>query len=154
MWHSIRTELMLPLPRETVFEFFSKADNLERITPPALGFKITTPLPIEMRQDTVIDYQIKLHGLPMKWRTLIPVWNPPFEFVDEQIKGPYKTWIHRHTFEAIDDSHTRMTDFVRYELPFTPFGDVAHPIIRLQVEEIFSYRNRIIPECLGVTVES
>jgi len=149
MWHSIRTELTLNLPRETVFGFFSKAENLERITPPELGFSILTPLPIEMRQDVVIDYRIKLHGLPMRWRTLIPVWNPPYEFVDEQIKGPYKTWIHRHTFEAIDAEHTKIIDYVRYELPFTPLGDLAFPVIRRQVEGIFAHRNRVIPNCLG-----
>ncbi|MEO0794519.1 MAG: SRPBCC family protein [Verrucomicrobiota bacterium] len=150
MWHSIRTELELPLPLEEVFAFFSKAENLERITPPELGFKITTPLPIEMAQDSVIDYQIRLHGIPMRWRTLIPVWNPPHEFVDEQIKGPYKTWIHRHSFTAIDDKNTLITDYVRYELPLTPLGDLAYPLIKRQIEGIFEYRNQVIPECLGV----
>lgn len=148
MWHSLRTELSLPLPREEVFEFFAHAGNLERITPDELGFEIVTPLPIEMRQDTVIDYRICLHGLTMRWRTLIPVWNPPYEFVDEQIKGPYKTWIHRHTFEEVSLKETKMIDYVRYELPFTPLGDLAYPLIRRQVEGIFAHRNRVIPKLL------
>jgi len=147
MWHSYRTELELPLPVEDVFKFFSKADNLERITPANLGFQILTPLPIQMRQDTVIDYRIKLSGIPMRWRSLIPVWNPPYEFVDEQVRGPYKTWIHRHSFKNLG-GRTRMTDYVRYELPFTPLGDLAYPFIRKRVAEIFEFRNKRIPELL------
>ncbi|MEM8549528.1 MAG: SRPBCC family protein [Verrucomicrobiota bacterium] len=147
MWHSIRTELELPLPIDQVFAFFSKAENLERITPASLGFKILTPLPIEMRQDAIIDYKISLQGIPMRWRTLIPVWQPPYEFVDEQIKGPYKTWIHRHSFENLG-GRTKMTDYVRYELPFTPLGDLAYPLIKKQVTEIFEHRNKKIPELL------
>ncbi|WP_309398357.1 SRPBCC family protein [Cerasicoccus maritimus] len=148
MWHSIRTELTLPLPRDELFEFFSQAENLEKITPNELGFRILTPLPIAMRQDVVIDYRIRLHGLPMRWRTLIPVWQPPVEFVDEQIKGPYKTWIHRHSFEELGPRETRMTDYVRYELPFTPLGDLAYPFIKRQVEGIFRHRNEVIPQLL------
>ena len=149
MWHSIRTQLDLDHSLEAVFDFFCRAENLERITPASLGFKILTPLPITMRQDVEIDYRISLHGIPMRWRTLIPVWNPPHEFVDEQIKGPYKTWIHRHTFEALEPNRTRMRDYVRYELPLTPLGDIAHPLIRRQVEGIFRHRNAVIPQLLA-----
>lgn len=148
MWHYIRTEVDLPLGIDDVFDFFSKADNLEKITPPSLGFKILTPLPIEMRQDTLIDYRIGLNGIPMKWRTLISVWNPPFEFVDEQLKGPYKTWIHRHSFTQLSEGRTRITDYVRYELPLTPLGDVVHPLIKRQLRGIFAYRNELIPSLL------
>lgn len=151
MWHELRSELTLPLPRDEVFAFFAKAENLQKITPDALGFAILTPLPIEMRQDVTIDYKIKLHGVPMRWRTLIPVWNPPHEFVDEQIKGPYKSWIHRHTFAELGPRETRMTDYVRYELPFTPLGDLAYPLIKRQVAGIFAHRNAVIPKLLGVT---
>jgi ligand-binding SRPBCC domain-containing protein len=148
MWHEIRTELDLDQPQSVVFEFFSRADNLEKITPAHLGFTILTPLPIVMRQDTVIDYRIRLSGLPLRWRTLIPVWQPPHEFVDEQLKGPYKTWIHRHSFEALGPDRTRMRDYVRYELPLTPLGDLAYPLIKRQVEGIFRYRNAQIPQLL------
>jgi ligand-binding SRPBCC domain-containing protein len=150
MWHELRAEIDLPHPIDEVFDFFSRAENLEAITPDSLGFEIRTPLPIEMRQDVVIDYRIRLGPFPMRWRTLIPVWNPPHEFVDEQIKGPYKTWIHRHSFESIEHGRaTRMRDYVRYELPFTPLGDLAHPLIGRQVRSIFAHRNRIIPRLLA-----
>lgn len=145
MWHHHESEIVICRPLEAVFDFFSRAENLERITPPELGFRILTPLPIEMKQDVEIDYQIRLNGIPMRWRTLIPVWQPPQEFVDEQIKGPYKTWIHRHSFEAIDSQRTRMRDLVRYELPLTPFGDILFPIIGGKVRSIFEHRNRVIP---------
>lgn len=148
MWHHLRTELELPQDVETVFDFFSRAENLEAITPRSLGFRILTPLPVEMRQDTVIDYRIRLFGLPLRWRTLIPVWNPPHEFVDEQIRGPYKTWIHRHSFQVLPSGGTRMIDLVRYELPFTPLGDLAYPLIGRQVRAIFAHRNRTIPNLL------
>lgn len=84
----------------------------------------------------------------MRWRTLIPVWDPPHEFVDEQIKGPYKTWIHRHTFEELGPRQTKIIDYVRYELPFTPLGDIAYPLIKRQIEGIFRHRNEVIPKLL------
>lgn len=147
MWHHIYSEVELPLERAQVFEFFSKAENLQKITPDSVGFEILTPLPIEMRQDAFIDYRIGLGPMPLKWRTLISVWNPPHEFADEQIKGPYRTWIHRHRFEEVDGG-TRIIDYVRFELPLTPLGDVAVPLIYRQLRGIFTHRNRAVPELL------
>jgi ligand-binding SRPBCC domain-containing protein len=149
MRHHLHAELELPLPQEEVFAFFAQAENLQRITPDSLGFEILTPLPIEMRAGTLIDYRLRLSGLPMRWRTRIPVWEPPHEFVDEQLKGPYKSWVHRHRFEALGADRTRILDDVTYELPFTPLGDLAYPLIKRQVEAIFRHRNAVIPTLLG-----
>lgn len=147
MWHHVYSVLELPLGRDAVFEFFSQAENLQKITPDSLGFEILTPLPIAMRQDTLIDYKIGLGPFPMKWRTLISVWQPPHEFVDEQIKGPYRTWIHRHRFEECDDG-TRIIDYVRFELPLTQLGDIVAPLIYRQLRGIFEHRNRAVPQLL------
>jgi ligand-binding SRPBCC domain-containing protein len=147
--HTLKRDLTIALPRADVFEFFSNASNLERITPPDLGFTITTPQPIEMREGAIIEYRIKLNGFPMNWKTLISKWDPPFEFVDEQLSGPYKQWIHRHTFAALDENTTLIEDEVRYRLPLEPFGDVAHFFIERQLKHIFDFRTKAVEKYFG-----
>ena len=137
----------LALPRERVFPFFAAADNLEQITPPELRFRIASPLPIEMREGTLIKYRLRLHGVPFEWLTRISVWNPPHEFVDEQLRGPYRQWIHRHTF-AEDLGRTKMEDVVDYALPLHPFGEIAAPLVAAQVRRIFDYRTSAIERLL------
>lgn len=141
-------ETFLPIPRREVFDFFATAENLERITPPELRFRILSPTPIEVDRGTLIDYRLRLFGLPFRWRTRITVWDPPHRFVDEQLSGPYRTWIHLHAFEEVEGG-TRMQDRVRYRLPLGPLGAVALPVVRAQVERIFAYRERAIRELLG-----
>jgi ligand-binding SRPBCC domain-containing protein len=142
--HTIRREIWLPHSREEVFRFFSAARNLEQITPPLLKFEVLTPEPIPMGEGTLIDYRLRVHGLPLRWRTKITRWNPPYQFADIQLKGPYKVWDHTHTFLE-ENGGTRMIDEVVYELPFGPLGDLVHALsVRRDVEEIFRYRNSII----------
>ena len=139
-------EIELPRPREEVFDFFSKAENLERITPPTVGFRMITKLPIEMGVGTLIDYTISLRGIPVKWRTEITVWDPPNEFEDIEVWGPYKQWIHRHTFEETGRGTTLMRDNVRYRLPLEPLGDIAKWFVARELEHIFDYRQKTIGE--------
>lgn len=146
--HTINATLTIERPIDEVFSFFSRAENLAVITPPELGFHIRTALPIVMQVGTLIDYKIKLHGLPMHWRTLISAWDPPNRFVDEQLKGPYAEWIHTHTFTAVGKG-TRIDDEVTYRLPFGPLGAVAHPLIRRQLSRIFSYRSDAVSAHFG-----
>jgi ligand-binding SRPBCC domain-containing protein len=147
MNHYLKTSMHLPLAIEEVFNFFGDAENLERITPPELGFKIITPRPIRIEQGSLLDYRLKLFVIPFKWRSLISCWEPPYKFVDEQLAGPYREWVHTHRFEAVEGG-TRITDEVRYKLPFWPFGEIATPLVRFQLDRIFRFRQKSIKKHL------
>ncbi len=146
--HILTRKLTLDLPRGEVFDFFADAGNLERITPTELNFKIISPQPIDIRKGALIDYQLKLRGLPLTWKTEISVWNPPFEFVDRALKSPYRQWIHRHTFTEIEKNKTLIEDEVRYRLPLEPFGDLAHFFVRKELNYIFDFRQKAVAEIL------
>jgi ligand-binding SRPBCC domain-containing protein len=146
--HILTRKLTLNLPIERVFDFFADAGNLERITPPELNFHITTPQPINIKKNTLIDYQLKLRGLPIKWQTIISEWNPPHVFVDEALKSPYKQWIHRHTFTEIEPGVTLIEDEVRYRLPLEPLGDLALWFVRRELNYIFDFRQKKVAEIL------
>jgi ligand-binding SRPBCC domain-containing protein len=138
-------EAIVPHDIETTFAFFADAHNLERITPPWLRFRILTPAPIVMREGTLIDYALRLRGIPIRWRTQISRWQPPFCFADRQLKGPYQLWEHTHTFEACAQG-TRMTDRVRYR---APLHRLVHGVfVRPEIERIFDYRARAFPAAL------
>ena len=145
--HILRASQPLPLSRQEVFDFFAAAANLERLTPPELQFHIITPLPITMQLGTLIEYRLRLFGVPFKWLTRISRWNPPHEFVDEQLRGPYRTWIHTHRFWS-EGSLTRMADEVHYQLPFFPLGETAYPLVRWQLGRIFAFRRQAIARLL------
>ncbi len=142
--HSLTVETIIHKPIEEVFDFFSKAENLNKLTPPELYFKIITPLPITMKVGTLIDYQLKLTGIPFKWKTKITKWDPPFVFEDTQLKGPYNTWIHEHRFESVGNG-TKMTDYLQYRSPGGFLEFIPHHLfVKAKVEEIFRYRNEIL----------
>lgn len=140
----------LDLPADQAFEFFAEARNLEQITPPWLGFQLTTPGTIEMRAGALIDYRLTLHAIPVRWRTRIDLWEPPVRFVDLQMRGPYALWEHTHTFERDGDDAVIIRDRVRYALPLGPLGRIAHAVVvRRDLERIFDYRQRVVAERLN-----
>jgi ligand-binding SRPBCC domain-containing protein len=151
---TLTTEQWLPRPIDEVFAFFSDAHNLDVLTPPWLHFRILTPRPIPLRLGTLIDYGLRWRGLPLSWRTEISAWEPPHHFVDRQIRGPYRQWVHEHTFEERDGG-TLMRDRVDYAVPgwlLEPL--IARWIVVRDVECIFAYRRKRMRELFGGAAES
>ncbi len=145
----LEREQLIPRPCHEVFEFFSRAENLELLTPSSLSFRIITPTPIEMRPGTLIDYAIRLHGVPLRWRTRIDRFEPDRCFVDIQLRGPYRYWRHLHEFTEVPGG-TRMRDVVHYEVPLGPVGDVArHLFVRRLLHHIFDYRRQAVERRFG-----
>ncbi|MCB0392366.1 MAG: TIGR01777 family oxidoreductase [Bdellovibrionales bacterium] len=132
--------------KENVFRFFSDAHNLEKITPPFLNFKIKNLSNSKIQEGALIDYELKLHGLPIKWQTKILNWNPPHQFIDDQLKGPYARWYHQHSFEELCGG-TLMEDKIYYKLPMAPLGQlIAGSFVLKDIKKIFSYRKKYLEE--------
>ena len=138
--HDLHSEVVVPVSVDAAFAFFADAWNLERITPPWLNFTIRTRRPLAMREGAVLDYRIRLHGVPIPWRTRIDVWEPGVRFVDRQLLGPYHWWRHEHRFEAVEGG-TRVIDHVEY-LP--RLGWLSRRWVRRDVERIFSHRREAL----------
>ena len=143
--HLFTTKQFVPSGRKDVFSFFSKAENLEVLTPTWLNFHIQKKSTPEIEKGTLIDYQLKIHGVPVKWRTEIREWNPDSSFVDFQLKGPYNKWHHLHTFEDVPGG-TLICDEVTFKIPGWIFGNLLLPLIRKDVGEIFKYRQTKIKD--------
>jgi ligand-binding SRPBCC domain-containing protein len=130
---------------DEVFEFFSNAENLEKLTPGFLGFKILSPTPIEMRAGTRIAYRLRLWGVTLRWLTVIEEWTPPRSFVDVQVRGPYQQWRHRHYFQPAPGGGTIMTDRVELRMPGGLVGVLAYYLlVRRALTNIFSFRAEVL----------
>ena len=144
-YHVLRREQRLPRPPDQVFPFFADAHNLEAITPPWLGFRVLTPHSTELRAGSLIEYRLRLHGVPLAWLTRIEDWTPGVRFVDSQLAGPYALWHHTHEFEPAGATGTLMRDTVRYALPYWPLGEVAHAlVVRRDLAAIFDFRAQAV----------
>ena len=136
---NFQSQLWLPQSRDKVFAFFSDAQNLDLITPPWLHFRTITPYSGEMRPGMLMDHRLRLHGFLLRWRSKITDWDPPARFVDEQVRGPYRLWIHEHRFEE-QNNGTLVRDHVCYAVLFDFL--IHQFFIRPDIERIFAYRQR------------
>ena len=141
--YRLRAEMIVQLPRTEVFDFFADAMELERITPPWLNFSVLTQMPVEMREGLLLDYKLHIHRIPIYWQTEISVWERPYRFVDQQLKGPYKRWYHEHTFEETDHG-----TLVRDDVHYIPRGGrLLHKfMVRPDLEKIFTFRQDRLKE--------
>ena len=146
-----RCSVALAAPRDAVFAFFSNAGNLEVLTPPWLRFRVLTEGEIPMARGTRIDYRLRLHGLPLRWRSEITAWEPPYRFVDEQVIGPYRSWVHEHRFEAKERPGQGpvviASDEVRYQAPGGWLTDRF--LVARDLKRIFAYRTARLRERFG-----
>jgi ligand-binding SRPBCC domain-containing protein len=139
----------VPRPLPEVFAFFSRAENLEVLTPPWLNFKILEVTPQPIQQGTLINYSLRVHGIPLRWTSEIVEWEPPHRFVDLQLRGPYKLWRHEHRFEARDGG-TLISDTISLALPLGVLGQIAYKLkVHSDVDEIFAFRKTEIRTLLG-----
>jgi ligand-binding SRPBCC domain-containing protein len=147
--HRLEREQLLPYPVPRVFAFFAEARNLERLTPSWLSFQVLTSEPIAMGVGTLIDYRLRVHGLPLRWTSRIEEWAPGQAFIDRQVKGPYRLWSHRHRLEACDNG-TVVRDVVDYALPLGWVGELAHPLfVARNLRRIFAFRHTSVERLLG-----
>jgi ligand-binding SRPBCC domain-containing protein len=140
----LERDLWVPRPLGEVFAFFSNAANLEAITPPWLHFQILDPA-LVIRTGALIDYRLKLHGIPLRWQSEITRWDPPHSFVDEQRKGPYRRWVHTHTFSE-ERGGTRVGDSVEFEVPF---AWLVGGFVKRDVNRIFAFRQQELSKRFG-----
>jgi ligand-binding SRPBCC domain-containing protein len=147
--HRLYREQIVPAPVDEVFGFFAEAANLERITPPWLGFGLVGAEPPVMRTGTLIEYRLHLHRVPLRWVSRIALWEPGRTFVDVQVRGPYRVWRHRHEFEPRGQT-TLVRDHVDYALPLGRIGDLAHgAFVERDLARIFDYRRAAVTRLLG-----
>jgi ligand-binding SRPBCC domain-containing protein len=145
----LEREQVVRRPLAEVFEFFARAENLERITPPWLSFRVVTPEPVEMASGTLIDYRLRLHGLPLRWTSRIELWEEERRFVDAQVHGPYRLWRHLHEFVPVSRG-TCVRDRVEYALPLGWLGDLLGlAVVRRDLRRIFDYRRAAVARLVG-----
>lgn len=149
--YRLESETWVPRPLDEVFAFHGDAANLQAVTPPFLDFQVLTPQPIAMRAGTMIEYRLRLHGIPIRWLTEITAWEPPRRFVDEQRRGPYRLWVHEHAFEEREGG-TTIRDRVRYAVPF---GALVHGwAVAPDVRRIFTFRHETLLRRFGGSIDA
>lgn len=147
--YRLTCEMLVPRPLPEVFQVFENPSNLRKITPPWMKFRLISPKPVPMKQGAIIDYRLQWFIVPLRWRTLITSYEPPHFFVDEQARGPYVFWRHRHDFRETPDG-TLVSDTVDYALPFGPLGRLTHQwVVAANLKTIFTYRQEALNRLWG-----
>jgi ligand-binding SRPBCC domain-containing protein len=146
--HRLEREQLVGAPLDEVFAFFAFAGNLGALTPDWLSFQLLIPESTPMRRGTLLDYRLKLHGIPIRWRSLIEIWEPGVRFIDLQLRGPYRLWSHLHEFEERPGG-TLVRDEVLYALPGWGLGEVARPFVGHDLRRIFDYRREAVSRLLS-----
>lgn len=146
--HTLERSQVVPRAADDVFRFFAAAANLEAITPPWLGFRMLTAADVVMREGARLEYVLRIHGIPIRWVSRIDRWDPGHSFVDRQVRGPYRLWEHTHEIEPHDDG-AQVHDRVRYALPLGRIGELAHPLVRRDLDRIFDYRRDAVRRLLS-----
>ncbi len=151
----VECSVRLRTPLEPLFEFFSDAHNLEALTPGWLKFEVLTPAPIPMQVGTLIDYRLRIRGVPIRWRSRISAWEPPFRFVDEQIRGPYRKWVHEHRFERDQDSEGNEIVIASDKVDYAAPGGwlIERLFVRRDVERIFEFRSAELRKRFDIAAE-
>lgn len=138
----------MPVDADEAFAFFADARNLEAITPPWLRFRILEA-PAALAKGSLLLYQLRLFGVPLRWRTEIVEWDPVHGFTDVQLAGPYRRWEHTHRLNPVAGG-TEILDRVVYRLPYEPLGSAVAPLtVRPWLAAIFDYRARQVGTLLG-----
>ncbi len=148
MVHVLESSQIIHASIERAWDFFSDPRNLSKITPTELDFTVLSKLPERIHSGMMIEYRVRpLLGIPVRWLTEITHVEAGRFFVDEQRIGPYHIWHHEHHFKPLDDERVEITDRVTYVLPFSPFGDLAHPfLVKPQLAKIFAFREKAVNE--------
>jgi ligand-binding SRPBCC domain-containing protein len=151
--HVLERRLWLPRPRPEVFAFFADPRNLPRVNPPSARFRWLTPPPATLATGAVLDFSIRVGGVPIHWRVFVREFDPPFRFFDAQLLGPFARWEHRHVFVEgpPEGPHgTWVEDRVTYRLPLGPLGRLAHRLgAGRRIVGIFAYRAERLQALLG-----
>ena len=147
--HTLERTQIVRRPLAETFDFFVDPRNLKRLTPEYLGFRFLEPPPAQLQTGSAIDYQIRLYGVPIHWRTRIEIVEAPTKFVDVQEKGPYALWRHSHIFKDIGGRATEVRDRVEYAMPLGPLGEIAyHLFVARSLAQIFEFRERKLVEIM------
>ncbi len=147
-----KQEQVLPISREEAWDFFSRPENLDKITPAEMGFSTISAPEGQVYPGAIIIHHVKLApAIKMKWVTEIKAVDPGFSFVDEQRYGPFGFWHHRHSFHEHQDG-CLIRDLVHWKLPLEPFSlPVKALFVKKQVYDLFSHRKTVLDEYFAKT---